>query len=167
VAQLFSLGGYAQFMKTRTRIELFGACIGLLWALLALYYSGDGNTIQDIAILAIAGITTGILFSLVLWKLLVISNNWVAMCLGLLALPLGVYCFGAITGVCHLIIGFVTGGDHITFSDALFQGRMFVRVTTFDCSHSYLGFVIFPLAAVTAYLLRLTILYKNSSRAST
>jgi len=158
-------------MKTRTRIELVGACIGLVWALMMPMYYGYDYSTQPIALIAIAGVITGILLSLALWKLLIKSSHWVALCIGLLALPLGVFCFGVICGTFSLIIGLVTGGGYVTFSGVfevpLYEGWMFVRVTAMVCSRWYLGFIIFPLAAVMSYLLQLAILYKKSSRAST
>lgn len=150
-------------MKTRIRIEVIGATIGLVWALLMPMYFGYDYSTQSFTVIALAGVITGILASLALWKLLAKSSPWFAMCLGLLALPVGIFCFGAITGTFSLIVGLVTGSSHATAGGALsapfYQGWVFVHMAAWVCSHWILGFIILPLAALMSYLLRLAIIH--------
>jgi hypothetical protein len=157
-------------MKTRTQIEVVGAIIGLVWALLMPMYFGYDYSTQSFTVIAIAGVVTGILVALALSKPLSKSSPWFAMCLGLLALPFGVFGFGAISGIFSLIIGLVTGSDHATIGGALslpfYQGWMYVHMTALVCSRWYLGFIVLPLAAAMSYLLRLAIVHGVSHDAA-
>ncbi len=150
-------------MNIPIRITWFGVFSGLLWSSPPIYYSNRSREV--LVIYAIAGIITGLLVSFALCKPLSRSNGWGTFFLGILALPLGAFCFGTSAGVVDLLVGYSdTSITSVGYSlvAPLYVGVFYAYMTIFASFVSYFGFISIPSALFTTYLLRLIVLQKKS-----
>jgi len=159
VAQLFSLG----VMSIPTRIILFGVSSGLLWSSAPIYFSNRSREVFVIS--AIAGIIAGLLVSFALCKPLSRFNRRGTFFLGILALPLGAFCFGMSFGVVSLLVGYsdtsVTSVGNALVAP-LYFGVFYAYMAIVASCASYFGFISIPSALLTTYLLRLIVLNKKN-----
>jgi hypothetical protein len=111
---------------------------------------------------ALAGIFTGALVSFSLYKPLVRFGRCGTLLLGIIALPLGAFCFGFI----FALVGMVTGdlGGRATWASALYSGFLFAYMTAVCSCLSWWGLILLPSALLTTYLLRLTAIHRSGSR---
>jgi len=83
-------------MSNLTRIVIFGTCTGLAWSLApgicgGLFFDSDIPLVLMLVTCAIIGILVSFLLAMPLIK----ANHWViTLPLGVLALPIGAFCFG-------------------------------------------------------------------------
>ena len=145
-------------MNVPARISLFGACSGLVWSFAAIFCSARGTEVVE-AFPAI-GAMTGIVVSFALYYPLLKVGRRMTLILGVLALPLGTFCFG----VCYQLLSTLWKfhqGSPFSFGDVLYGpiyfGFLYMYLATVTCIFSYYGLILFPSAVVTTYLLRATI----------
>lgn len=81
------------------RVGIFGIVSGLIWSSVAIVCSA--RTAGIYREFPIAGIITGLLISLALYKPLLRVNCRGTLFLGILALPIGVFCFGVCWSLIH------------------------------------------------------------------
>jgi hypothetical protein len=145
-------------MNAPARVTLFGACSGLLWSAVAIFWSARSAEVW--AVYPIIGIITGLLVSFALYKPLLGFRTGLVPILGILALPLGTFCFGACSGLAFALLNLHPGGT-VTFGDIVFgpiyAGFLYTYAAMVICFFSLYGLILFPSAVITTYLLRLTI----------
>ena len=149
------------------RILLFGALSGLIWSSVPIAIGND-RSVTTFVEFPMVGVITGILVSFALYKPLSKFNNWVTILLGILVLPVGSFCFGFCLGLITLAGGLIRGAS-FTMPIPLIPlstGVLSVNVAIMLSCFSYFGFIFFPAALLTTYLLRLTIGHGQSLRAS-
>jgi hypothetical protein len=154
-----------------TRIILFGAISGLFWSLVPIFFVGRA---VDVAVLClITGVITGVLLSLALCKLLPKCNRWGTVLLGIITLPVGVFCFGVFISVIFSATHFITGGAFPSadyeyslnpfkvLTLAVLSGLMYASTSVYLALTTFMTFL-FPSAVLTTYLLRLTVLGRSN-----
>jgi hypothetical protein len=132
-----------------------GGLTGILWSLFLSFY-GD-RSFEVFLESLIAGIITGVLLSLALYLPLAVSNWWVTLLLGIVALPVGAFCFGNCIWFADKAIGVASDysdGDPGPF----IVGFLFALGSVF----TRLSFVLFPLAVGNVFLLRIAARWKPS-----
>jgi hypothetical protein len=128
-------------MSIPTRIIIFGICSGLAWSLAPGIYGGlffDPHS--PLALILVTCATIGVFVSAMLaWPLLK-ANHWViTLLLGILALPIGAFCFG--------------------FFDCLFESsqdnpfRIGLMYAFWSTLWPYFAVVLVPSAVLTTFLL--------------
>jgi hypothetical protein len=145
-------------MNVPARITLFGACSGLLWSSVAIFWSARSADVYTEY--PVIGIVTGLLVSFALYRPLLRFHRWLTPALGILALPLGAFCFGACFGLTSTLLSFHHGGV-VSFGDVVFgplySGFLYTYAAMVICIFSYYGLILFSSAVLTTYLLRFTI----------
>ncbi|HZM01381.1 MAG TPA: hypothetical protein VFC44_00020 [Candidatus Saccharimonadales bacterium] len=137
------------------RILLFGVSVGLLWSLapggLSLAFEVSG-----IPTVLIASGLSGVAVSFALYKPLMKAGRVGAFFLGIIALPVGAFCFG----LWDPVIYFITHGVSMAPSDgSLMPLTLGVQYAVFSVITGYAELLI-PLALLTTFILRAVILYK-------
>lgn len=147
------------------RITFFGVFSGLLWSSAPIFFSN--RTPHVFVICAVAGIITGPLVAFALSRPLSRSSRWGTFLLGLLALPLGAFCFGISFGLIELVAGYPDASiPSVSYAllAPLYFGVFYMYMAIVSSCFSYFGFISFPSALLTTYLLRLVLLYKLNPR---
>jgi hypothetical protein len=140
----------------RKRVIIFGIVSGLLWSALPIWFSE--RSAETFWLYPTAGILTGVLASLSLYRLLLKSRLRMVGVLGLLALPVSAFYFGVCVGLLQALT--VPGSLLHEPLIPLYSGLLFGYVSVAICFVPYWGLVLFPAAVLTTGLLRFTLLYK-------
>lgn len=147
-------------MNAPARITIFGALSGLIWSIVAGFISGLFKSRSEVITVLVAGVLTGILVSFVLSRPLRRLSRWGSLWLGILALPLGAFCFGVVISFVHLAASHITGVEHVFTQSPvapLTRGISFAVLSVV----SIFAVVLFPLSVFTTFVFREFILRRS------
>jgi hypothetical protein len=141
---------------------------GLLWTFAPFWFSSRSP--ENLKIFVPAGIVTGVLVSLMLYKPILTSNRPTTLLLGISALPLGAFCFGLCVGLFETIIG-GPGGDGVSRSHDLlaapYLAVTYMYMSIAVCLKPLYALILVGSSVLTTWLLRLILLHqRNSSQPS-
>jgi hypothetical protein len=137
------------------RILLFGVSVGLLWSLAPGGLSGAFEIFGTLTVLIASGLT-GVAVSFALYKPLTKAGRSGAFFLGVVALPLGAFCFG----LCEPLIYFITHGVSMTRDNESFMPlQLGLEYAGLSIISSF-ALILIPLAILTTFFLRAVICSK-------
>jgi hypothetical protein len=148
-------------LTTSARIALFGVLSGLVWSAAPICFLGT-RPLGVFLFYVIAGVLTGLLVSLALYKPLARFGRFGVIPLGIFALPFGAFCFGFIFALLGMAAGDLAG--RVTWASPFYSGLFFAYMTAVTACLSWWGLILLPSALLTTYLFRLTIVRRNASR---
>ena len=151
-------------MSRTKRAILFGSLSGLLWTFASFWFSSRSP--ENLKIFLPAGIATGILISLALYKPLVKLKLPMTLVFGILVLPVAAFCFGLCVGLIESIHGYSSGGDASQSqspASVLYMGLLYLYGTAAACLKPLCGLILLESAVFTTWLLRLTLLHQGNS----
>jgi hypothetical protein len=148
-------------MATSARIALFGVLSGLLWSAAPSCFIGT-RSVGVFLLYALAAIFSGVAVSFSLYRPLLRCGRWVSLVLGVVALPLGAFCFGFALALLGMATGDLAG--RATVASPFYSGIFFAYMTAVCSCLSWWGFILVPSSLLTTWLLRLTILRRTNSR---
>jgi hypothetical protein len=140
------------------RLVFFGCCAGLVWSLAPgildkLFYG------RGVVPTLIASVLTGVFVSMVLYRPLENSGVIGAFCWGLLALPIGSFCFGVFLSVI-LIVASICHRAAIPPGNDLFMPLKLGEEYAVFSLITVCAYFLFPLAVITSFVLRAFARYK-------
>jgi hypothetical protein len=145
-------------MSRMKRAIFFGCLSGLLWTFAPFWFSSRSP--ENLKIFIPAGIATGILISLALYKPLVKSRLPTTLLFGVLALFLGALFFGFFLGLIQSIIGYPdvrgSSSSHNPLA-MLYMGLLYFGVTATICLKPLYALILVGSSVLTTWLLRLTL----------
>ena len=144
-------------MGTKLRVLGFGALSGLVWVaapLSVFLFLGEGGSTDGLARelvhTLLPGVLTGVVVSALLALPLLRSGRWLTVLLGLLALPVGTFTYGA---TADWLMGIVARFDpHAQFyvGSPFWTGYLSMMIGSF----SLFSVVLYPASVVTTFWLR-------------